>query len=160
MKELLGYIEYLKTANAKSIYTNSERKEFSMPDGRIGLQPSYPIYSADFNSFITTACKYFDVQNYQEVINKAYPNLINPASHSKSTQLKMILARLISKRFRNTEKDRLRQYKLAISNADLTVLSAMFTKELRMERFCDGHWIVCHRHGIFLALVNRLSQLI
>lgn len=140
MNEICKYINYIRTTSADAIFVKAGGKKIETNDGIEAYQMSYPKYVRIFDDFVSTACKYFDDHNYRATIANALPDLYK-------------------KHFFDTAKKQIKRYKSAIAKADKDTLSALWTQELRAERFCDGNWISCQKNGIWLALVERLLEL-
>lgn len=53
-----------------------------------------------------------------------------------------------------------KNYKAAISTADLELLSAILTFYIRSERYCDGAWENAYQDKIFIKLISRLQEIV
>lgn len=57
------------------------------------------------------------------------------------------------------EKLKVEDYSAAVHTADMELLKAILTFNVRAERFCDGSWASAVKEGVFLSILYRLREL-
>ena len=91
----------------------------------------YPEYDEEFRGFLGACSKSIpEFQNYQDELDRRVPNWA-------TTDIIKV-----------------------IETADFDLVRVIFTKCIRVERFCGGAWHSALKDGIFLALLQRIKVLL